>query len=313
MSMELYKNLKTYGTVKLNVPLAKFTTFKIGGPADLLVIVTEREKLVALIKFLSGEGLSYFILGGGSNLLLPDDGLRDVVIKVESRKSKVEGHIIEADAGVSFGVVTMLAVKHGLTGLEWAAGLPGTVGGAVRGNAGAMDGDTARSLAKVEALIDGEVVELTPAECFFGYRNSVFKHNKGIVLRAWFKLKPGDAKTSLLKMQAIVKQRNGHYPPFPSAGSFFQNIQLKQWTHPTSELPAQFVENGRVPAGWLSEQAGLKGFRVGGAMVSEEHGNFIINFENATQADVLAVVEEVKTRVYNKTNIELEEEVQIIY
>lgn len=308
----LKEKLQDFGEVKANAPLAKFTTFKIGGPAEWLVEVSDTERFVRLLTFLSGEGIDFFVLGGGSNLLLPDEGIPGVVIRVKTSGLAVAGVDMTAEAGVSFAVLVNQAVKNSLSGLEWAAGLPGTVGGAVRGNAGAMGGDVAGVLKKVTAWRDGETVELSPSECAFGYRDSIFKHGGGVVLSAVFALTPGDQRASVARMQDIVKKRNGHYPPFPSGGSFFKNVQLKDWPQDVSALPAAFVEQGRVPAGWLCEQANLKSFRIGGAMVSREHGNFLINFDHATQADMLAVVEEVKKRVYTTFGVELEEEVHII-
>ncbi|MBI5729044.1 MAG: UDP-N-acetylmuramate dehydrogenase [Candidatus Magasanikbacteria bacterium] len=308
----LYKELQQFGDVSLRKFLAKFTTFKIGGPADRYVEVTDTKKFTDLLNFLSGRGVDYFLLGGGSNVLLPDNGLRGVVIRVKTNKMTVDGNMIMAEAGVSFGAVVTKAVQQSLTGLEWATGLPGTVGGAVRGNAGAVGGDIAHSVSKIKIWQDSEIVELTPDDCAFGYRDSMFKRSTTVVLAAWFTLSPGNPRESLAVMQEILKKRAGHYPSYPSAGSFFKNIPLKDWPHPTSELPAAFVEAGRVPAGWITEQAGLKGLAVGGAMVSREHGNFLINHKDATQADVLALVEEIKAKVYNTSGVELEEEVQIV-
>jgi UDP-N-acetylmuramate dehydrogenase len=309
----LYKELQEFGDVHLKRPLARYTTFKVGGPADRLIDVTDTDKLAKLLNFLTGRGVDYFILGGGSNVLLPDNGLRGVVIRVRTNKVDITGNTIRAEAGVMFASLVTTSIAHKLTGLEWAAGLPGTVGGAVRGNAGAMGGDVSQIISKVLVWQDGDVLELTPKECDFAYRDSVFKHGGGVVLAAWFELAPGDPLTSLKHVQEIIKQRSGHYPPYPSGGSFFKNVLLKDWPKNGIPLPSEFVAAGRVPAGWLSEQAELKGFQVGGAMVSEEHGNFLINRHDATQEDVLAVVEEVKTRVYTKFGVELEEEVHIIH
>lgn len=308
----LYKALKEFGDVKANAPLAKFTTFKIGGAADLFIEVTETKKLTALLAFLTGEGEEYFLLGGGSNVLLPDEGLRKVVIRIRTNAITVEGEKIIAEAGALYGSVVTKAVQSGLSGLEWAAGLPGTVGGAVRGNAGAMGGDTAGILEKIMVWRDGEAVEVASSEAEFGYRESIFKNNGDVILQVTFRLIPGDTKKSLAAMQDIVRKRNGHYPPFPSGGSFFKNVPIDKWPGATDMLPEAFVEAGRVPAGWLSEQSGMKNYVEGGAMVSKEHGNFLINYKNATQADVLRVVEEVKTKVYNKFKVTLEEEVHII-
>lgn len=312
MDQGFVKRLKEFGQVKLNASLAKFTTFKIGGTANIMIEVVETENLVKLLNFLSAEGVEYILLGGGSNLLFPDNELSKVVVKVKTSALKIEGNTIIADAGVSFGVLTNLALKNKLSGLEWSAGLPGTVGGAIRGNAGAVGGETGTVLKKVEAWADGEVVTLTPEECGFTYRDSIFKKNGWVILKAWFGLKPGDSKESLLKMQEILKKRNGYYPTFPSAGSFFKNTPVSSWKN-AEELPEEFRKNGFIPTGWLNEKAGLKGLQIGGAMVSKEHGNFLINYQDATQKDVLALVEEVKNRVYNKFKVELEEEVQIVF
>ena len=304
--------LQQFGDVKINAPLSSLTTFKIGGLADFILEVTETKKLVAGLNFLNQEGIEYFILGGGSNVLLPDEGLHKVVIRISTNKIFIDGEMVEAEAGALFGSVITTAIQHNLRGLEWAAGLPGTVGGAARGNAGAMGGDMARVLEKVTVWRDGEERDLSPDECAYGYRESIFKTNQDVVLRAKFRLAPGDKKKSLQMMQDIVRKRNGHYPPFPSGGSFFKNVVLEKWPASIEGLPSDFVEQGRVPAGWLCEQSGLKSFVVGGAMVSKEHGNFLINYKNASQADVLAVVDTVKERVYNKFKVELEEEVYIV-
>jgi UDP-N-acetylmuramate dehydrogenase len=312
MDVALHKALREYGDVKVNAVLSKFTSYKIGGPASLLVEVSSTQKLVEILNFLSGEGIEYFVLGGGTNVLFPDDGFEGVVIRVRTGLLEEAGGTIMAESGVVFGALNNFALQHGLSGLEWSAGLPGTVGGAVRGNAGAAGGDVANSLCKVEAWIDREVVQLKPDECSFSYRESLFKQNGGVVLKAWFDVVPGDTGKMLLKMQEIIAGRAGRYPNFPSAGSFFKNVPVKEWKGKQNELPVEFVRSGKIPVGWLNEQAGLKGLRVGGAMVSEQHGNFLINRESATEADILHLVEEIKTRVYNKFGISLEEEVCIV-
>lgn len=312
MDSIIYKKLKTFGKVQANAELAKLTTFKVGGQAEVLVTIEETDQLVKLLNFLTGEGISYLIMSGGSNLLLPDEPLETIVVRVKTAGLKVEGTSIHAEAGASFGSVAQKAIEHSLSGLEWSAGLPGTVGGAVRGNAGAAGGETAGVLDSVEVWLGGERLQLSPNECKFGYRDSIFKRNGAVVLGASFNLASGDPKKSLLQMQEILKKRNGYYPPFPSAGSFFKNISLKNWPGKYDSLPPDFIRNGKVPAGWLIDQSGEKGRTVGGAMVSVEHGNFIINAGGATQADILQLVEEVRTTVYNKFGVELEEEVQIV-
>lgn len=310
---ELYKELKKYGRVKANEPLAKHTTFKIGGPAEFLVIVEEADRLADLLNFLNEEGTTWRIIGGGSNVLAPDEGLPGVTIKISGGgRVAVEGESIVADAGARFSDAVEAASQNGLTGLEWAVGIPGTIGGAIRGNAGAMGDNIGQSVAKVMVWKDGQAIEMPVAECGFGYRQSVFKKEGGVVLRVWLKLAKGERKEIAAKIQRILLARNGKLPTEPSAGSFFKNISLEQWPGQKDELPPDFIARKFVPAGWLIEQSGLKGERVNDAAVSEKHGNFIINLGQASQADVLSLVEKIKEKVYNKYGINLEEEVQII-
>ncbi len=308
---ELYKELKNYGHVRPGALMSKYTTFHIGGPVQFMVEVKENDKLVVLLNYLMGEGISYFVLGGGSNLLWQDDEWEGVVIKVQSEKIKVQNNVIEAEAGASFAAMVMTAVQNNLAGLEWAAGMPGTVGGAVRGNAGAMESDTGRSLERIEVWRDGEVMILKPEDCEYGYRDSAFKRNTDVILRAWFKTVPGDKIALMQTMQATIRGRNGKYPASPSAGSFFKNIDVSAWSGDRSKLPEKFLTTGKIPAGWINEQNGLKGFAVGGAKVSDEHGNFLINYNGATQQDVLGVVEEVQKRVYDTFKVALDTEVVI--
>jgi len=309
----LLKELKKYGRVKANALLSRHATFRIGGPAKYLVAVEVREKLVELLDFLSGEGHSFFILGGGSNLLLPDDGFDGVVVKISLKELSVTDQVVMAEAGAWLGQVLDLAVKNSLTGLEWAAGIPGTIGGAVRGNAGAMGQDISKNIQKVEVWQDGEIKELSREECGFIYRGSDFKNDpQAVILRVWLALAKGEVRQILATVQENLKQREGKFPPYPSAGCFFKNVKLDKWPGHPKDLPTIFLERGTVPAGWLIDQAGARGLLQGGAAVSDKHCNFVINKDKASQADVLAVVEEVRTRVYNKFKVELELEVEII-
>lgn len=309
---ELYEKLKDFGELKLNVPFSKLTTFAVGGPAQYLVLVTETQKLVDLLNYLSGAGIHYFIIGGGSNLLMPDDGIEGVTIKLQNSKIELIGNTIIAEAGAQLGAVLNLACKNSLAGLEWAIGVPGTVGGAVRGNAGAMGLDIAHSISKVEIWRNGEVIIVPNNECKFGYRESHFKFSKDVVLRTWFELATGDRKESMEKIQGYMKHRTGRYPHHPSAGSFFKNIKMAKWPGDVKELPELFQQRGTVPVGWVIERLDLKGLAVGGARISDEHGNFIVNFNDAKQNDVLKIVEIMKEKAYNKFKVELEPEVEIV-
>lgn len=311
---DLYKQLKRFGKVKTNVPLARYTTFQIGGPTKFFVTVDETDKLVGLLNFLSGEGIDYLVMGGGSNLLFSDEGFDGVVIKIATYTlTHLHTYTLQSDAGVKLGAVLNMTMQNALTGFEWAAGVPGTVGGAVRGNAGAYGGSTGNSVLKIEVWENGEVREMTKEECGFGYRGSDLKKNHGIVvLRAWFQFVPGDKIEIVSKVQGFLQRRKNRFPPYPSAGCFFANIKLDKWPGDKSILLPKFFEINEVPAGWMVEQVGAMGLRVGGAMVSDKHGNFIINVDKATQADVLSLVAEVSERVYNKFGVELTKEVEII-
>lgn len=313
----LREKLKKFGRVKANEPLSRHTTFKIGGPARYMVIVEDSESLAGLLDFAVAEGLDYFILGGGSNVLASDDGFDGVVIKVSGKKApkKIEriekGCDIIVEAGVLLGDMVDLAIKGGLAGMEWAIGIPGTVGGAVRGNAGAMGKDVSLAIKWVEVWQDGEVKKLQREDCGFGYRDSMFKHSKGIaILRACVSLEYGSKKDILSAAQTYLARRKK--TSNPSAGSFFKNIKLDKWPGKKEDLPEQFLTRGAVPAGWLIEQLGLKGISAGKVGIFKEHGNYIINADKASQADVLALVEDIKKRVYNKFGVELEPEVEIL-
>lgn len=304
--------LKQWGHIKINENLAKHTTFEIGGPAQYFLTITTTENLISALNWLSGEDVSVFILGGGSNLLLPDHEFSGVVVKVETNGLTTNGNIITADAGVSLATVVATAAKAGLTGLEWAIGIPGTIGGAVRGNAGAMGQDMSHSIKSVTAWQDGEIKTMSPAECAFKYRESAFKTDGGVVLQVELQLTPGEKLAIAQAMQGYIKQRTGRYPRLPSAGSFFKNLDVKDWPGDTATLPPLFVERGKVPVGWMVEQVKMLGHKRGGAKVSDEHGNFIVNAGGATQADILTVVEDVVQAVYNKYGVTLTPEVEII-
>lgn len=319
---EFYNQLKQFGKVKTNEPLAKHTTFKIGGPAAFFVVVDETDKLVELLKFLDGEGTPYVILGGGSNTLAQDEEFEGVVIRIKNGEFSIQNDIAIADAGCATVEVAQKTMAAGFTGFEWGVGVPGTIGGAVRGNAGAMGGDMKKDVLKVEVYRDGEVFELTNEECRFGYRDSVFKHDGGVVLRVYLQLTKAEPDAKLMK-QAIehLQYRNSTQPQgFASSGCIFANAEfemqnaerLEKLRALDAEKMNQFEKVGKISAGWLIELAGLKGKRIGNVEISEKHGNFLVNLGDAKATDVQALIETVKQEVYTKFGIELHEEVAVI-
>ncbi len=311
--MELYDQLKQFGSVKINEPMAKRTTFRIGGPADVFLTIDSTEKLVEALRFLDGEGVSYFIIGSGSNMLVRDNGFRGVAVNVKCQSSNTKGTYIQADAGCITAQIAQESFSSGLTGFEWGVGVPGTIGGAVRGNAGAMGGEMKDVVKEIEAYRDGEVVTLSNTECAFGYRDSTLKHGGGVVLRATLTLRKGENIEGRKRALEHLAYRAKTQPQGQSIGCVFKNFEIsKSQNLKISDLPEEFLKKGKISAGWLIDQSGLKGAVVGGAEVSTKHCNFILNNGHATAADVLALIDEIKTKVYDRFGVALEEEIQII-
>ncbi|OGH84846.1 MAG: UDP-N-acetylenolpyruvoylglucosamine reductase [Candidatus Magasanikbacteria bacterium RIFOXYC12_FULL_32_21b] len=314
----IYTTLKKFGKVKLNEPMSKHTTFKLGGPAKYFITIDNNSKLVEVLNFLREENVEYVILGGGSNVLCTDKELDAVVIKVASSEIKqLENDILQVDAGCITVAVARESVRLGLTGFEWGIGVPGTIGGAVRGNAGAMGGDMKGNIEKVEVYRQGEILELQNEECEFTYRESIFKNNNDVVLRVWLKLAKSNEESKDLMKKAIenIAYRNATQPQgFASSGCIFKNVIVNEQLITNNEqmIPQEFLDKGVISAGWLVDNAGCKELKIGKAQVSEKHANFIVNLGGATAEDVKNLIDEVKEKVYNKFKINLETEVQEI-
>lgn len=322
----LYTQLQEFGKVKINEPLAKHTTFKIGGPADVFVTISDTQKCIEALQFLDGEGVPYVIFGGGSNMLVKDEGFKGVVVKIAAQHAEVNNETIIADAGCITVALAQLSMQHSLTGFEWGVGVPGTIGGAVRGNAGAMGGETKDAVEKIEVYRNGEVIELTKQECEFGYRSSVIKHSSDIVLRVWLSLAKTEDKNGMKKAIEYLQYRNKTQPQgYASTGCIFTNVDLTTGERGEKNKQAllahfdekdekvqQFLKVGKISAGWLVEKAGMKGAQVGQAKVSETHGNFVVNLGGASATDVLTLIELIKKEVYTTCSIDIEEEIQII-
>ena len=289
--------------------MSKHTTFKIGGPADYFVIVDSIDNLTAVLKVLSEQDMSYFMLGGGSNVLISDEGFAGAVIKVNCKEIKVEDDVIIADAGCATAQVAEVTIKAKLSGFEWGVCVPGTIGGAVRGNAGAMGLEMKDSVYKVEIWRDGEVLELNNAECKFGYRDSIFKSGNDIILRVHLKLQKGESKDLMAKALQHIQFRKDTQPTGFSSGCIFKNVDIAQFHGKT---PDEFADKMYVSAGWLIDKSGLKGEQIGQVQVSEKHANFITNFGGGSASDVIELIAKIKEKVYDKFSVNLEEEIQII-
>jgi len=284
--------------VQANVPLAPYTSARIGGPADFLLTVTSANELAEAVIWLREHGLPFLLLGGGSNILVSDRGVRGVVILNRAKEVKFfSGNPpkVWAEAGASLSQLAHRAAAKGLSGLEWAATVPGTVGGAVYGNAGAFGGDMAHNLLSAEVLTE-HGRENWPLESLgYGYRTSVLKRGerKGIVLSAELALTPATKEEVAARIKAFSQQRKATQPPGASMGSMFKNP------------PGDF-------AGRLIEAAGLKGRRIGNAEISAVHANFFINHGETRAADVRALIELARRTVAEKFGIELELEIELI-
>lgn len=301
-----------------NVLLKNHTTFKIGGPAKYFFEARNTEELIEALKVARKNKLPFFILGEGSNLLVSDKGYNGLVIKIANGKFKIENLSVWAEAGVSLATLVRETGKRGLSGLEWAGGLPGTFGGAVFGNAGAFGGETKDNIVLVEALDKNfRVRKLSKKQCRFAYRNSIFKKRSWIVLSGVLRLKKGDKKQIQAVALSHIKQRKDKGPlEHPNAGSIFKNCDVRGTPKKVVKMFREVIKPDPFPviptAAIIAMVPHLVGSRVGKAQVSTKHPNFIVNLGGASARDVKSLIQLVKQRVKNKFGIEIKEEIRYI-
>ena len=279
---------------KTGEPMRNHTTFRIGGPADILITVRSADELSTVVKTCRELGVDWMILGKGSNLLVSDDGIAGAVIALDGdfKSFEVSGNTVTCGAALSLSKLCTVAAENSLSGLEFAYGIPGSVGGAVFMNAGAYGGETKDAVTRVDYLTpEGDLGSYTAGELDFSYRHSVFKDNGYIILSAEYTLKPDDKEAILARMDDYMDRRRTKQPlEYPSAGSTFKRPE-------------------GAYAGALIQQCGLKGTSVGGAQVSEKHSGFIINTGSATCGDVMELIRLVQDTVKRETGYILECEV----
>ena len=294
---EWFRKLGEQVEILVAEPMKNHTTFRIGGPADALALPKTPEEVAEVVRFCNEHAQPYYVLGNGSNLLVSDEGYRGLVLQLYRNFNdiQVNGETITVQSGAMLAAVARTAYQTGLTGLEFASGIPGTIGGAVVMNAGAYGGEMKNVLKEVTVLTkEGEVLVIPAKALELGYRTSVIPKNGWIVLGAVLQLKKGDQEQILARMEELKEQRITKQPlDLPSAGSTFKR-------------PEGYF------AGKLIMDAGLRGFTVGGAQVSEKHCGFVVNRGNATAADVWELICEVKRRVKEMTGVELEPEVKLL-
>ena len=294
--INLFKE-KNIEKVYINEPMKNHTTFKVGGPADILVVVSNEEEILDSIRICREHDIDYLIVGNGSNLLVRDEGIRGIVIKINEDYSNI---IIDEDrmyceSGALLTGASRKAMHNNLTGFEFANGIPGTLGGAVTMNAGAYGGEMKDVVSSVRAIdINNNIVEYTNEEMNFRYRSSKVQDDNLIVLGVWIQLKEGNPEEIKEKMRELAFKRTSKQPlEMPSAGSTFKR--------PEGYFAAKLIED-----------AGLKGMIHKGAQVSEKHSGFVINKDNATCRDILELIEIIKQTVKEKFDVELEREVKIV-
>lgn len=288
--LEQLKSITNEENIFVNEPMKKHTTFRTGGNADYLVTPTSKEEIIELLKI----DISKTVIGNGSNLLVKDGGIRGLVIQLSKNdRYTINENVIEAGSGIFVAKLSQLALKEGLTGLEFACGIPGTLGGAIYMNAGAYGGEMSNVVVETEFLKEnGEIETITDHQ--FAYRKSIFQNMNGIILSSRLKLEKGNVDEIKSKMDEYKTVRNTKQPiNFPSAGSTFKR-------------PEGYF------AGKLIEDAGLKGYRIGGAEVSTLHAGFVINADNATSKDILELISYIQKTVNEKFGVNLETEVKII-
>jgi len=306
-----------------NVSLARYTSFNIGGPAKYFVEVKTDQEIARALDGAQQMKIPYFILGGGTNLLISDKGFEGLVIRISNGYSSFDGVSGKCGAGISLQKFVDDSASRGFSGLESMAGIGGTVGGAIRGNAGAFGQSIEGVIKKVYAIVGGAIKEFSHDECEFKYRDSVFKREKIIITSAEFEFKEGDAKHLQARVQEIISIRNTRYnEDWQCAGCVFKNVDLQtvkvdekkviKALDITEEEYREATKHKKLPVSFIVDKLGLKGKKMGGAQIAQEHGAFIINIGGAKAEDVVMLMLYIKTKARNLLGIQLEPEIELI-
>lgn len=296
MTLSNLMDLNLSMKIELDEPLSKYTYTKTGGPADAVAFPETKQDLKTLINWVKANHIPLTILGNASNLIVRDGGIRGLVIILTSMKEmSINGNEVYAQSGVPLIEVSRQAGAHNLTGLEFACGIPGSIGGAVYMNAGAYGGEVVDVIESVDILTrDGEFKTIQNADCEFSYRNSIFQTNEDIVMGVKFVLAQGDGEAIQAKMAELTELRQSKQPlEYPSCGSVFKR--------PTGYFTGKLIQD-----------AGLQGYRIGGAEVSKKHAGFIVNIDNATATDYVNLIKYIQEVIWRENQVRLEPEVRII-
>jgi UDP-N-acetylmuramate dehydrogenase len=302
-------------TVLRDVPLSKYTRFGIGGGADIFVETFQPDVFTEALRIARASALETVVIGGGTNLIVSDEGFRGVVLKLANCKLAHKGFTVHAEGGATLQALVDFTIGLGLKGLETMTGIPGSVGAAVYGNAGAYGHSIAERISSVR-FFDGESIrEFDNKACGFHYRESVFKQQKEwIIFSAELAMEEADAAVLRETADKILTVRNKKYPPtMKCAGSIFKNLLLADLpSRIVGEIPPNVIIEGKVPSAWFLEQVGAKGLRVGDIQVADYHANLIYNAGNGTARDLASIITDLKARVEQRWGFWLEEEVQYV-
>lgn len=304
--------------IQENIVLKTLSTFKIGGLAKYVVFAESNDDIVAALRFAQEKSLPVGIIGAGCNLLISDDDIDGLVLKMNTKAIDVKNTQLFAEAGVSLATLTAFGHKNNLTGLEWAPSVPSSVGGAIRGNAGAFGGETKDRLKQVKIYRDGQIIDIDADEIGFEYRYSGFKaqDNRDIILGGLFELELGDVASSQKQVRDNIVKKNQNQPVgVACSGCIFKNYEGIINPSLIDKFPEleHFIEKGIVPSGYLIEKAGLKGISSGNIQVSDKHANYMINTGDGQFADVMNLIKIVKDRVFQEFGVNIEEEVVYLH
>lgn len=305
--------------IQENIALKNLSTFRIGGKAKYVVFAENNNDIIAALRFAQEKTIPVGIIGAGCNLLITDDDIDGLILKMNSKNIEIRNTLVFAEAGLSLAALTAFGHKNHLIGLEWAPSVPSSVGGAIRGNAGAFGGETKDKLKQVRVYREGDIIDIESTALDFQYRYSSFKSegNKDIILGGLFELETGDIVSSQKQVRDNIIRKNQNQPVgVACSGCIFKNYEGNiDDISLYDKYPdlAKFVENGIIPSGYLIEKAGLKGISYGGIQVSDKHANYMINTGDGKFEEVMKLIQIVKDKVYQEFGIDIEEEVSYLH
>ncbi len=304
--------------IQENILLKDISTFKIGGRAQYVIYAESQQNIIEALRFAQDKDLPIGLIGSGCNLLIQDEDIEGVILKMNTKSIEIKNRQIFAEAGVSLAMLANSGHKANLVGLEWAPSIPSSVGGAIRGNAGAFGGETKDKLKQIRVYRGGIIEDIDASAIDFNYRYSGFKdeNNTDIILGGLFELETGDVAASKIQIRDNIVKKSKNQPiGVACSGCIFKNYEGHIDTGLYNQYPdlSLFVAKGMIPSEYLIQEAGLKGFTQGGIQISEKHGNYMINTGAGTYKDVVKLIDIVKTRIYDIFGVSIEEEVVYLH